>query len=185
MNKKVVLVTGSSSGLGMEIIKKFASNNYNCVINYYNHEKEANDLKKELESKYQIKCLTVKGDISKDEDVKHIYNEIINEFGHLDVLVNNAGIAIDEPIDVKTKENFMRVLEVNLYGTFITSKIFGKLMYDNKNGVIINISSTNGIDSYYLDSGFLKPCSAPNCLKCNYNICSNIFSTILYSKTHL
>ena len=74
MNKKVVLVTGSSSGLGMEIIKKFASNNYNCVINYYNHEKEANDLKKELESKYQIKCLTVKGDISKDEDVKHIYN---------------------------------------------------------------------------------------------------------------
>ena len=43
----------------------------------------------------------------------------------------------------------MRVLEVNLYGTFITSKIFGKLMYDNKNGVIINISSTNGIDSYY------------------------------------
>ena len=149
MNKKVVLVTGSSSGLGMEIIKKFASNNYNCVINYYNHEKEANDLKKELESKYQIKCLTVKGDISKDEDVKHIYNEIINEFGHLDVLVNNAGIAIDEPIDVKTKENFMRVLEVNLYGTFITSKIFGKLMYDNKNGVIINISSTNGIDSYY------------------------------------
>ena len=149
MNKKVVLVTGSSSGLGMEIIKKFASNNYNCVINYYNHEKEANDLKKELESKYQIKCLTVKGDISKDEDVKHIYNGIINEFGHLDVLVNNAGIAIDEPIDVKTKENFMRVLEVNLYGTFITSKIFGKLMYDNKNGVIINISSTNGIDSYY------------------------------------
>ena len=149
MNKKVVLVTGSSSGLGMEIIKKFASNNYNCVINYYNHEQEANDLKKELESKYQIKCLTVKGDISKDEDVKHIYNEIINEFGHLDVLVNNAGIAIDEPIDVKTKENFMRVLEVNLYGTFITSKIFGKLMYDNKNGVIINISSTNGIDSYY------------------------------------
>ena len=149
MNKKVVLVTGSSSGLGMEIIKKFASNNYNCVINYYNHEKEANDLKKELESKYQIKCLTVKGDISKDEDVKHIYNEIINEFGHLDVLVNNAGIAIDEPIDIKTKENFMRVLEVNLYGTFITSKIFGKLMYDNKNGVIINISSTNGIDSYY------------------------------------
>lgn len=149
MNKKVVLVTGSSSGLGMEIIKKFASNNYNCVINYYNHEKEANDLKKELESKYQIKCLTVKGDISKDEDVKHIYNEIINEFGHLDVLVNNAGIATDEPIDIKTKENFMRVLEVNLYGTFITSKIFGKLMYDNKNGVIINISSTNGIDSYY------------------------------------
>ena len=149
MDKKTVLVTGSSIGLGASIIEKFASNNYNCVINYYNHEKEANDLKKELESKYQIKCLTVKGDISKDEDVKHIYNEIINEFGHLDVLVNNAGIAIDEPIDVKTKENFMRVLEVNLYGTFITSKIFGKLMYDNKNGVIINISSTNGIDSYY------------------------------------
>ena len=76
-------------------------------------------------------------------------NEIINKFGHIDVLVNNAGIACDNEIDRKTKDEFMKTLEVNLFGTYNTSKVFGKLMYEQKSGNIINISSTNGIDSYY------------------------------------
>lgn len=149
MNKKTVLVTGSSIGLGREIISKFASNNYNCIINYYNHKNEAEALKNELENKYSIECLIIKCDISNDEDVKRMYEESISKFNNIDVLVNNASIAIDTDFDLKTKDNFMRILEVNLYGTFNVSRLFGNHMYKNKNGKIINISSTNGIDTYY------------------------------------
>ena len=149
MDKKVVLVTGSSQGLGSSIIEEFAKNDYNCVINYFNHAKEAEELKKKLEKKYNIKCLCIKADISNDEDVRSMFHKIVEEFNKIDVLVNNAAISKDSTIEDKTKEDFMRVLEVNLYGTFLVSKIFGEYMYERKEGRIINISSTNGIDTYY------------------------------------
>ncbi len=149
MNKKTVLVTGSSIGLGASLIEKFASNNYNIVINYLTHEEEALKLKSDLEHKYNIECLCIKADISNDDDVKYMYERINEEFGSLDVLVNNASISHDSLIEDKTKENFMRILEVNTYGTFNVSRVFGESMYKNKKGKIINIASTNGIDTYY------------------------------------
>ena len=133
MNKKTVLVTGSSIGLGSTIIKKFASNNYNCVINYLNHEKEALKLKEELEKKYNIECLCIKADISNDKDVENMKNQILNKFNKIDVLINNASISKDLPIDMKTKDDFMKILEVNLYGTFNISRAFGKMMYESLN----------------------------------------------------
>ena len=149
MDKRTVLVTGSSIGLGNEIIKIFAKNGYNCVINYYNHEIEAKKLQEEIENNYNVKSLCIKADISKDEDVKNMYDEIIKEFGTLDILVNNAAICKDCPFEDKNKSEFMRIFEVNVYGLFNTSRIFGDLMYNNKSGKIINISSTNGIDTFY------------------------------------
>ena len=145
----MVLVTGSSSGIGTSILEKFASNNYNCVLNYLSNDKEALKIKERLEKKYNIKCLTIKADISNDKEVKDMFDKVIKEFNRIDTLVNNAGIAIDTTFDMKTKENFMKTYEVNTYGTFNTSRIFGDFMYERKNGSIINISSTNGIDSYY------------------------------------
>ncbi len=149
MNKKTVLVTGSSIGLGASLIEKFASNNYNIVINYLTHEEEALKLKSDLEHKYNIKCLCIKADISNDGDVKYMHEKINEEFGSLDVLVNNASISHDSLIEDKTKENFIKILEVNTYGTFNVSRVFGDEMYKNKKGKIINIASTNGIDTYY------------------------------------
>lgn len=149
MNKKVVLVTGSSIGLGSEIIKKYASNDFNVVINYLTHEKEALELKSYVESNYNIKALCVKADISNEDDIDSMFNEVINAFNRIDVLVNNASISKDNDFDLKTKDEFMRVLEVNLVGTFLVSRVFGNYMYKNKSGKIINISSTNGIDTYY------------------------------------
>lgn len=149
MDKKTVLVTGSSIGLGASIIEKFASNNYNCVINYLTHEKEAIDLKNKLEKEYNIECLTIKADISNDKDVLNMFNEIKDKFNKIDVLVNNAAISIDTTIEDKTKDNFMKIFEVNVYGLFNVSKVFGEDMLKNKKGKIINIGSTNGIDTYY------------------------------------
>ena len=149
MDKKVVLVSGSSSGIGSSIIEKYASNDYNCVINYVSHEKEAIYLKKKLEEKYNIECLCIKADISSEEDVLNMFNEVKNKFNRLDVLVNNAGIALDTIIEKKNKKEFMKTLEVNLFGTYNMSKVFGKYMFEQGFGNILNISSTNGIDTYY------------------------------------
>lgn len=149
MNKKCVLVTGSSIGLGSSIIKKFASNNYNVILNYNTHEKEAFILKEELENKYNIDCLCIKCDLRNEEDINNMYEQIKNKYDYIDVLVNNAGIAIDSLFEDKNKENFMKILEVNLVAPFLLSKLIGEDMYENKTGSIINISSTNGIDSYY------------------------------------
>lgn len=149
MNRKCVLVTGSSIGLGSSIIKKFASNNYNVILNYNSHEKEAFILKEELENKYNIDCLCIKCDLRCEEDINNMYKRIKDKYEYIDVLVNNAGIAIDSLFEDKNKGNFMKILEVNLIAPFLLTKLIGKDMYENKTGSIINISSTNGIDSYY------------------------------------
>lgn len=147
MNKKCVLVTGSSIGLGASIIKKYASMGYNTVITYNSHKDEAIELQKEINDKYNTESLVIKCDISKEKDIENLKNEIISKFNKLDVLVNNASIAIDTTFSDKTKENYMKILEVNLVGTFLVSKIMSTIMNDNSS--IINISSTNGIDTYY------------------------------------
>ena len=147
--EKVVIVTGSSRGIGAATIKEFAKQGYNVVINYLNSAKEANELKELVEREYHVKALTIKGDVSKEEDVKCIVDKTIEELGKIDVLVNNAGIAIDTTLEDKTVELFTKTLNTNLIGTFLMCKYVGQEMMKRKEGKIVNISSTNGIDSYY------------------------------------
>lgn len=147
----VVLVTGSSRGIGAATIKEYAKNGNDVIINYNNSLDEALKLEKQIE-KYNVKSLVIKCDVSNEDDVKDMVNQIMNEFGTIDVLVNNAGIAIDTTFDDKTIDNFKKTLDVNLIGTFIVSRIVGNIMYKNKKGTIINISSTNGIDTCYPES---------------------------------
>ena len=149
MDKKVVLVTGSSIGLGRAIIEKFASNNYNVIINYNNSKQEAEELKSYIENTYHTKAITIKCDITKESEIEEMKQIIIKEFGVLDCLVNNAGIAIDTDFNLKTKEDFIKTLDTNIVSLFLVSRTFGNLMLENKKGKIINIASTNGIDSYY------------------------------------
>ena len=149
MNKKVVLVTGSSRGIGKAIVTDFAKKGYNVVINYIKEESEAQKLKEQLEHLYGIKALTIKADISNEKEVKEMIEYIIDFFGKIDVLVNNAGIAIDKEFEDRTIEDWQKTLNINLIGPFIVSKYVGDEMLKNKNGKIINISSTNGINSFF------------------------------------
>lgn len=146
---KVAIITGSSKGLGAATAKYFAKNNYNVVINYVSSEDKAKELEQEIKDNYKVETLLIKADISKEEDVLKLLNETKNKWGRIDVLVNNAGIAIDTTLEDKTVDNFRRILDVNLIGTFLCCKHVGTYMKGQGYGSIVNISSTNGIDSFY------------------------------------
>lgn len=149
---KTVLITGASRGIGAYTARVFAQNGYNVIINYNNSMDEALKLKEELENTYGVKSLIIKCDISIESEVIDMVDKSLEVFNKIDVLVNNAGIAIDKDFDDKNVNDFRRTLDVNLIGTFLVSKYVGKHMLNNKCGSIINVSSTNGIDSYYKES---------------------------------
>lgn len=151
-DRNVVLVTGGARGIGRSTIIEFAKNGYDVVINYCHSEVEANELKEFVEKQYNVRALVVKASVSNESEVEKMVTEVIQEFGHIDCLVNNAGIAIDTTFDDKTYDNFMETLKVNLIGTFMVSKYVGKYMLANGSGNIINVSSTNGIDTVYPES---------------------------------
>lgn len=152
---KVVLVTGSTRGIGKATIIEFASNGYNVVINYIESRDEADKLKNYVESKFNIKALVIKTDVSNEKEVKNMIDTIIKEFGRIDVLVNNAGIVYDRNFDEIKVDEFKRTLEVNVIGAFIVSREVSRYM--KKGSTIVNVSSTNGTKTI-----------SPECL--DYNI---------------
>ena len=145
---KVALVTGSSKGIGKEIVRELASNGYDVVINYNTSEKEAYELNEEI-SKYNVRSLVVKCDVSNEEEVKSMVEEIHSKLGSVDILVNNAAVNYNDFFYKKSAQDFKRTMDVNVLGVFLVSKYVSKDMINNKWGRIINISSTNGINTYY------------------------------------
>ncbi|MDD3186861.1 MAG: 3-oxoacyl-ACP reductase FabG [Bacilli bacterium] len=146
---KVVLITGASRGIGARIAEIFAKNEFSVVINYNSSQKEAKNIEKKLKEKYNANILIIKADISKEIEVKNMIDQTIRRFGRIDVLVNNAGVAIDKDFQDRTITDFQNTFEVNVYGTFLVSKYVSTHMLKQKKGKIINISSTNGIDTLY------------------------------------
>ena len=152
MKKTIVLVTGSNRGIGAACIEEFAKQGATVIINYCHHEEEAKELERTIRGKYDVDVLTIKCDVSNSEEVEEMINTIVDNFGGIDILVNNAGIARDSLLLDKTEKEFKRILDVNLLGTYNCSKYVGKIMLEQKHGKIINISSTNAIDTYYPES---------------------------------
>ena len=152
---KVVLVTGSSKGIGRATAIEFAKNGYDVVINYRRSEIEATMLKKEIESNYNVNVLSIKADVSNEDDVKQMISDIMVTLGRLDVVVNNAGIVYDRDFKDITVDEFMTVLKVNVMGAFLVSREASK--YLKKGSSIVNVSSTNGTKTI-----------SPDCL--DYNI---------------
>jgi len=142
--RKVVLVTGGSRGIGKEVAEVYADNGYDVVINYVSDKTDVEGLKKEFEEK-GVKCLLVKGDVSKADDVQNMVEEAINEFGKIDVLVNNAGITRDTLLMRMSEEDFDKVIEINLKGTYLVTKAVTKYMMKKRQGSIINLASVVGV----------------------------------------
>lgn len=149
MDRKVVLITGANRGIGAATAKLFASHNYNVIIGYHTDEILAQKVEQEIKEKYQVETMIVQVDISAEEAVKKMTEAVIHKFSQIDVLVNNAAVAIDTLYQDKTVENFRKTIDTNLIGTFLVSKYVGNYMYEQKKGAIINLASTNGIHQYF------------------------------------
>lgn len=145
---KVVFVTGSAKGIGAACIKKFALEGYNVVIHYRSSETSARKLENWIKENTNSQTLLLKNDIQNEEEVKKMVTKIIDAFGHIDVLVNNAALEINSEFEEKNAQNFLKVLNTNLVGTFLVSKYVSKWMLEKKTGKIINITSNNAINQY-------------------------------------
>lgn len=142
LNEKVVVVTGSSRGLGREMIMAFAKEGANVVINYKEDQKSADTLYDEV--KHYASCISVKADVTKEDEVCHLYHSVINRFGKVDILINNAGKCSDNFIQFMSLKQWNDVLTSNLTSVYLCSRIFAKNMVANGGGKIINISSLKG-----------------------------------------
>lgn len=167
MCMKTVLITGASRGIGASIALEFAKNNYNVVISYNSSKCEGEKVKEYIEKNYKVKCLMVKCDISSEIEVSHMVDLSLKEFGNIDVLINNASVSMDNDIMSKSKDEFLRVVEVNLVGTFLVTREVIKKCNVN---TIVNISSTDSTSTYSkLNIDY-------SCSKAGVNILSKTFS---------
>lgn len=141
---KIVLVTGAGRGIGASIAKRFASEGAEVIVNYSGNDEAAQKTVDEITATggqaQKYKC-----SVNDSESVKVMIDEIIKEFGRIDILVNNAGITKDGLMLRMTDEDFDRVIDVNLKGTFNCTKYVLKYMLKQKSGKIINISSVVGL----------------------------------------
>ena len=146
---KVVLVTGGAQGIGKAIVLELAKNHYDVVINYLTSNKAAALLEEEIKKNYDVRVMTIQADVSKEEEVDAMIFLIEKKWGGVDILVNNAAVDLSNLFHLKTADEFRKTLDVNVVGAFNCSKRVYRHMLDQEYGRIINISSTNGINTYY------------------------------------
>jgi len=133
----MVLITGGAQGLGASIALAFAKNRYDILITYLTNEEKAIELSNEIKEKYKVNCIAKQLDITCEEDVKELF-----ALHNIDIVINNASLSNDNYIEYKSFEEFMKVVKVNLGGTYLICK------YATDANCIINISSTDGISTY-------------------------------------
>lgn len=141
---KVALITGATRGIGRQIAITLAKEGYDIALNYRKENEDLENTKREIEEN-KVKCFAAKGDVSNFEDCEKIVKQVIENFGKIDVLVNNAGITKDMLLMRMKKEDFEQVIDVNLVGTFNVTKNVINHMLKARTGRIINISSVVGV----------------------------------------
>ena len=141
---KVALITGATRGIGKQIAITLAREGFDIAVNYRTANDSLNETIEEIEG-YGVKCIGVQGDVAVYEDCENMTKQVIEKFGRIDVLVNNAGITRDMLFIRMKEEDFKQVVDVNLIGTFNMTKNVSQYMIKQRSGRIINISSIVGI----------------------------------------
>jgi 3-oxoacyl-[acyl-carrier protein] reductase len=144
LDGKTALITGASKGIGKSIALKFAEHGANVTFTYLSSVEQGQELEAELQSK-GIKSKGYRSDASDFAQAEKLVNEVVAEFGSLDVLVNNAGITMDNLLLRMTEEMWDKVIAVNLKSCFNTVKAAAKPMMKQKGGSIVNMTSVVGI----------------------------------------
>lgn len=144
-DNKVALITGGSRGIGEKIAEKFATEGYNLVINYVSNIENVEELEARIKGNANIEILFVQADVTSFKSCENMINKAIEKFGHIDVVVNNAGITKDGLLMRMKEEDFDKVINVNLKGTYNVTKNAIPHMMKQKYGRIVNISSVVGV----------------------------------------
>lgn len=144
MAERVAVVTGGSRGIGKSICVALAKNGFNIVTCYTSNPASVDETLAACKEQ-GVEAYAVCANVANSEDVDKLFDEVKDKFGRIDVLVNNAGITRDNLILRMTEEEFNQVIDVNLKGAFLCSKVAAKMMLKKKYGRIINISSVVGI----------------------------------------
>ncbi len=161
LDEKVVIITGASAGLGEQFAHAFGESGAHVVL----AARRMDLLKKvaeDVSSKYDVKALPLKTDVSKESDIIRLVEKTVSDLGTVDVLVNNAGMYVVKPLIEQTLDDWNLVMDVNLTSAFLATREVAKIMIPKKSGSIINISSTFGYGgtefteiSYYTSKGGL------------------------------
>ncbi len=149
---KVALVTGSSRGMGKAEAYEFASRGYDVIVHYVNSRDAAESVCEDIKEKYGVRAAVIKADLSNEAEVRTLANEALQVFGRIDVLVNNAGMALYDDFANKTIQGFDDSMKVNLYAPFLLTQLIGPEMMKNKYGKIINIATIDVMTTYNAES---------------------------------
>ena len=144
LNSKTAIVTGAARGIGRAVALNLAESGVSLVLNYYQNEEAALGLVKEIDA-LGGRCVLVQGDVSNPGDAQKLIDSALENFNELDILINNAGINKDNLLIRMKEEEFQRVVDVNLLGTFYCTKYASKIMMKKRFGRIVNVSSVVGI----------------------------------------
>lgn len=150
---KTALITGASSGIGQAIAIRLAQEGCNIAINYRKRPEGAEDTEEQAMQKAcgqvencGVQSLLIQGDVSQEADIVDIVNTVIDKFGNLDILINNAGIQTERASHEVPTDEFDRVIAVNLRGAYLCAReTIKRLLAQQRSGVIINISSVHEI----------------------------------------
>ncbi len=141
---KVAIITGASRGIGSGIAKVFAEHGANVAFTYSSSEESALVLENELKT-LGIKAKGYKSNAANFNEAQKLVDEVMNDFGNVDVLINNAGITKDNLLMRMSEEDFDKVIEINLKSVFNMTKAVQKIMLKNRKGSIVNMSSVVGV----------------------------------------
>ncbi|WP_206611138.1 3-oxoacyl-ACP reductase FabG [Halobacteriovorax sp. HLS] len=142
-NEKVVVVTGGTRGIGRGVVESFLKSGATVIATYASNDNAAQAFKEEL-AQFGDKLALRKFDVSKEGEVLAFYEEVEQSFSKIDILVNNSGIRKDNVLALMPEEDWSRVMDINLKGTFLMSKGAIPVMMRNRFGRIINMSSVGG-----------------------------------------
>lgn len=142
LKDKVALVTGGSGGLGKAICLSLAAEGAKVAVNYRRSADKAQAVVEEIRNEYGVEAVTFAGDVSKEADVESIFNQVAEKFSQIDILVNNAAVCPTCQVKDMSERMWTETIEVNLTGTFLTSRRFVKgLLEAYRTGRIVNIVS--------------------------------------------
>jgi len=146
MKNKVVMVTGSSSGLGRATALAFAKEGASVVINSDINVSGGNEVVAEIKNNGG-KAIYIQADVTKEDDVKNLFDTTIQKFGRLDILINNVGKTEGQPFLDSSPSHWLEQFQINFFSTVLCSQYAAKIMINNKSGAIINTSSIRGLDN--------------------------------------